>query len=79
MWTALLGPFSVGVVRWRSPRPSLTVIVKVTLSLASDGPMQLAATQLGLATDAIGSSPADDELEFPSDFAPRKEIGRAHV
>lgn len=71
MDVALSHPLSVGVVRWSSPDPQLTVIVKATFSLEGEGDVDLAAEQAPLSLDT--ASPASpDELAQAGDFAPFK-------
>jgi hypothetical protein len=66
------GPLpSVGVLRWRDPDPTLTVIVKATFSFAEAGPAVLAPEQLPL-TLGEPTEGSDDEVEYPSDFVPRR-------
>lgn len=74
MDVASLCPLPVGVVRFRSPRRSLTVVVKMSLSLA--GPeVALADPQEPLSLDRPFEGPhlgEAGELYYPSDFSPRK-------
>ena len=71
MDVALFHPLSVGVVRWSSPEPQLTVIAKVTFSLQGDGDANVADEQVPLSLD-VPSAWSPDELSQASDFAPAK-------
>lgn len=64
-----LCPFSVGVVHFDDPEPTLTVVVKASFSLSTGN---LSIDQEPLYVDDAGSSGTDIELERASDFAPRK-------
>ncbi|HLM72832.1 MAG TPA: DUF2169 domain-containing protein, partial [Polyangiaceae bacterium] len=61
----------VGVLAWRSPRPALSVIVKMTLSLGDAEP-SLIDPQVNLSLDRPSSIGAPHELLYASDFVPRK-------
>lgn len=63
--------FPFGVVRWRAPEPTLTAIVKVTLSLDNNGRASLAKKQDPLSLDRPRPAP-HAELSYATDFAPRK-------
>jgi len=84
MWTAVLGPYSIGVVRWTSTRAYLSVVAKTTFALDADGLAELSPVQLGLCADWPEPIGAHDDLEFASDFAPAKAyadvlvVGHAH-
>ncbi|MFO0758390.1 MAG: DUF2169 domain-containing protein [Byssovorax sp.] len=69
---ALLSPVSVGVVAWRAPDPTLTIIVKVTLTLPEDGAARLAEHQEPLFLDEQGALGEPGDLDRASDFAPLK-------
>lgn len=71
MKVASLCSFPVGVVRWRSPAPSLTVVVKVTLSLATQE-ASIADRQEPLSLDRRRAGSPELELHYPSDFVPKK-------
>ncbi|MFT3764723.1 MAG: DUF2169 domain-containing protein [Minicystis sp.] len=62
---------AVGVVRWSDPEPTLTVIVKATFSFALPGAATLAPDQLPLSLGE-GLREGDPEVDYPSDFVPRK-------
>lgn len=70
MRVASLCRLPVGVVRWRDPRPALTVIVKATYTLTPSP--SLADEQLPLFVDEAGDLASSYEIELPSDFAPAK-------
>jgi hypothetical protein len=84
MWTALLGPYSVGIVRWRSGASYLTVVAKTTFLLDADGMARPAPAQLGLCSDWPSSAGGEHALEYACDFAPHKArvdvlvVGHAH-
>ena len=69
---ALLCPVSVGVVAWSAPEPTLTVVVKVTLTLPEDGAARLAEQQEPLSLDEQGALGEPGDLDRASDFAPLK-------
>ena len=84
MWTALLGPYSVGIVRWRSGASYLTVVAKTTFLLDADGMARPAPVQLGLCSDWPSGAGGEHALEYACDFAPHKAradllvVGHAH-
>jgi hypothetical protein len=67
-----LCPLAVGVVRWRAPEPSLTVVVKATYALDRDGQARLAAVQEPLRADRPDPRSGAGELARAFDFAPTK-------
>jgi hypothetical protein len=69
MDVACLSPLPVGVVRWNSPDPLVTVVVKATFSLERDGQALLAKTPVPLGVERQSTA---FELHQPSDFAPAK-------
>jgi Uncharacterized protein conserved in bacteria (DUF2169) len=69
---ARLCPFEVGVVAWRSPEPTLTLVVKATFSLAEGGAATVAAEQEPLSLDRPALHGGEGELSRASDFAPLK-------
>ncbi len=69
---ALLCPAAVGVVAWSAPDPTLTVVVKVTLTLPEDGAARLAEQQEPLSLDEQGALGEPGDLDRASDFAPLK-------
>lgn len=68
---ASLCPLPVGVLAWRSPRPALSVIVKMTLSVGDAEP-SLLDPQERLSLDRPSSIGAPHELLYASDFVPKK-------
>lgn len=69
---ALLCNLPVGVLAWRGPEPTLTVIVKATFSLREEGRAQLAAAQEPLTLDQPSPFGEPGDLDRPSDFVPYK-------
>jgi hypothetical protein len=84
MDVASLCSLPVGVVWWESPERSLTVIVKGTFALDREGEARLAARQEPLSLDRESAKGDADELDYASDFVPRKAradvliVGHAH-
>jgi hypothetical protein len=82
---ARLCPLPIGVLAWRAPEPTLTVIVKATFLLGADGKATLAAEQepLWLDRPIVGGSFGD--LDRACDFVPQKArvdvllTGHAHA
>ncbi|MFT3764726.1 MAG: DUF2169 domain-containing protein [Minicystis sp.] len=71
MNVAPLCPLPVGIMRWEAPAPALTLIVKMTLSLAEDE-ARLAAEQEPLSLDRPSTFGGEDELHCATDFVPGK-------
>lgn len=69
---ALLCNLPVGVLAWRGPEPTLTVIVKATFSLRDEGRAQLAVVQQPLTLDQPSPFGEPGDLDRPSDFVPYK-------
>ncbi|MEO7327811.1 MAG: DUF2169 domain-containing protein, partial [Minicystis sp.] len=69
---ALLCNLPIGVLAWRAPEPTLTVLVKVTFSLREDGWAQLAVEQEPLTLDQPSELGEPGDLDRPSDFVPYK-------
>ena len=82
---ARLCSLPIGVLAWRAPEPTLTVIVKATFLLGADGKATLAAQQepLWLDRPIVGGSFGD--LDHACDFVPLKArvdvllTGHAHA
>lgn len=72
MLVASLCSLPVGVLRWRGPTPRLTVFVKATYTIARDGEVTLAASQLPLSLDMADPHGDARALWYASDFVPRK-------
>jgi hypothetical protein len=66
-----LCPLPVGIVRWGSPEPILSFVVKMTLSLAQDE-ASLAEAQEPLSLDRPSATGGEGELYYATDFVPGK-------
>ncbi|HVY47570.1 MAG TPA: DUF2169 domain-containing protein, partial [Minicystis sp.] len=75
----------VGALVWRAPEPMLSVVVKATFSIASDGEAALAELQEPLRLDEPMGEIDAAGLRYASDFAPRRPradvtlVGHAHA
>jgi hypothetical protein len=69
---ARLCALPIGVLAWRAPEPTLTVIVKATFLLGADGKSTLAAEQEPLWLDRPVVGGAFGDLDRACDFVPPK-------
>lgn len=69
---ARLCPLPIGVLAWRAPEPTLTVVVKATFVLGADGTSTLAAEQEPLSLDRPAPGGSFGALDRASDFVPLK-------
>ena len=69
---ARLCPLPIGVLAWRAPEPTLTVVVKATFVLGADGTSTLAAEQEPLSLDRPAPGGSFGEIDRASDFVPLK-------
>jgi hypothetical protein len=69
---ARLCALPIGVLAWRAPEPTLTVIVKATFSLHEDGTATLADEQEPLAIDRPAAGGSFGDLDRACDFVPLK-------
>ena len=69
---ARLCSLPIGVLAWRAPEPTLTVVVKATFSLDEDGTATLAAKQEPLSIDRAAAGGSFGDLDRASDFVPLK-------
>lgn len=61
-----------GILWWESPARALSVIVKMTLAVGGDEPEPAARSELCF--DAMPAFGTPSELDYPSDFVPRKRF-----
>lgn len=69
---ARLCALPIGVLTWRAPEPTLTVVVKATFLLGADGTSTLAAEQEPLWLDRPVIGGAFGDLDRACDFVPAK-------
>ena len=69
---ARLCPLPIGVLAWRAPEPTLTVVVKATFLLGADGKSTLAAEQEPLWLDRPIAGGSFGDLDRACDFVPPK-------
>ena len=79
MDVALACNLPVGVVAWRAPHASLTVVVKATFSLACDGVAVLSEIQDPLSSDQALPGGEAGEAARASDFAPAKSLADVYL
>jgi hypothetical protein len=69
---ARLCALPIGVLAWRAPEPTLTVVVKATFLLGLDGTATLAAAQEPLSVDRPAPGGSHGDLARACDFIPLK-------